>query len=68
MVPHLIIALCAPVLHVTSWQKAVNAVSGDDCGVETTFEVTACVLDVGVVVSCGADGTSLGAVCGKQAS
>ena len=61
-------ALCAPVLHVTSWQKAVKAVSGDDCGDEATFAVTLSVLEVVVVVSCGADWVSLGSVCGKDVS
>jgi len=66
--PYLIIALCAPVLHETSWQKAVNAVSGDDCGEEETFDVTVSELEVGVAVSLCADGISLGAVRGEHAS
>lgn len=39
--PYLIIALCAPVLHVVSWQNAVRAVSGEETFDEVTLDLTA---------------------------
>jgi hypothetical protein len=38
--PYLIIARCAPVLHVTSWQNAVKAVSGEEILEEVISELT----------------------------
>jgi hypothetical protein len=37
---NLIIALCAPVRHVTSWQKDVRAVSGEEILEEVMFDLT----------------------------
>jgi hypothetical protein len=38
--PYLIIALSAPVLQATSWQNAVNPVSGEDIFEEVTLDAT----------------------------
>ena len=69
---YLIMALCAPVLHVTSWQKAVNAVSGEEIFEEVMFDRTlislvasSCSGSVKMSVSVGA-GEGTGA--GKQVS
>lgn len=37
---YLIIALCTPSRHVTNWQKAVRAVSGEDILEDVTLDLT----------------------------
>lgn len=39
-------ALCAPILHVTSWQNAVKAVSGLDIFEDVMSDLTGRLLDV----------------------
>jgi len=57
-------ALCAPVLHVTSWQNAVKAVSGE----ETLEEVMSDWIGIFLLVSSSVDSGFEDLVGGKQVS
>ena len=68
-IPYLIIALCASVLQVTSWQKAVNAVSGDEILEDVISDLTLA-FRAGSTPSSDdeASGASEDAIAGKQVS
>jgi hypothetical protein len=55
-------ALCAPIRHAVSWQKAVRAVSGEDILEEVTSDWT------GIFLGCSSSVEEEGSGAGKHVS